>query len=286
MNKLNFKNYRWATWHFTAIILFLGGLHGFAFGQQWTPQDDGCGAVRWMGNPSGAFNLEIKEQTIASPPKKISIDGGVNGGVRIRGWERNEIFVRACVQSAGSDQAEAKARTTAVRVETADGKIRAVTDNEDISFGASFDIRVPINTDLMIKTNNGGINLSNIRGSITFDLKNGGAIFNNLAGDLSGQTVNGSLIFNLSGDQWEGGGINTSTTNGNVLIVVPENYSARLETENRRGNFRVNFPMEKTREKNDQLNLDLGTGGAVIKAATINGQVSIQRQSVAKESKK
>lgn len=267
------------------IFLFGGNSIRVSAQNQWTPQDDGCGAVRWMGNPNGAFNLEIKEQTITDAPKKISIDGGTNGGVRVRGWERDEIFVRACVQSAGRDQSEAKARTAAVRVETTGGTIRAFAD-EDVSFGASFDIRVPVNTDLTIKTHNGGINLSNVRGSIEFDIKNGGVILDKIAGDVRGQTVNGSLVFNLSGDKWEGVGINARTTNGNVVIVVPEKYSARLETGTRRGNFRVNFPIERMRDDNYELNLDLGAGGATIRSVTQNGQVSIKRRVAVKEVKK
>jgi DUF4097 and DUF4098 domain-containing protein YvlB len=74
--------------------------------------------------------------------------------------------------------------------------IRAVSPSDadgSYSFGASYDIRVPANTDLTIKTNNGGINISGISGSIEFDLNNGGAIFDKIQGDVRGQTVNGNL---------------------------------------------------------------------------------------------
>ncbi len=157
------------------MILGSGAVSALAQ-NKWSYQDDGCGATRWYGNPGNAFNLEIKEQTLSTPPKKLSIDTRKNGGVRIRGWERNEIFIRACVQAAGSDSDEARARTAAVRIEIAEGVIRAVSPFDadgSYSFGASYDIRVPVNTDLSIKTNNGGINISGISGSIEFDLLSG-----------------------------------------------------------------------------------------------------------------
>ena len=269
-----------AVWHSALIIacMFVGSTAVFSQ-NKWNYQDDGCGAVRWFGNPNGAFNLEIKEQTISQPPKQISIDGQKNGGVRVRGWERDEIFIRACVQAAGEDAEEARALTAAVRIEMIDGRIRAVTPNEnDHSFGVNYDIRVPVKTDLTIKTHNGGINLSNINGSIIFDLNNGGAIFDKIKGDVRGQTVNGNLTFNLSGDKWEGDGVDARTTNGSVFINVPENYSARLETGTRRGNFYLNFPVEKTQSSKYELNLDLGTGVATIRALTTNGQITIKRQ--------
>lgn len=275
--KLNAKNDCRKMLYLILIVLFFGNLNSVFAQNQWKPQDDGCGAVRWMGNPNGAFNLDIKEQTVAAPPKKLTINGATNGGVRVRGWERAEIFIRACVQSAGRDDAEARAKTAAVRIEYENGTLRAVS-SEDISFGASFDIRVPVNTDLKITTNNGGINLSNVRGSIEFDLKNGGAVFDRIAGDVRGQTVNGSLVFNLSGDRWEGGGIDVRTTNGNVQINVPENYSARLETVARSRKFRGDFPIAEMPHANGEFNFNLGAGGAVIRATTVNGQISIQRR--------
>ena len=280
MKKTLIKSVYRAVWHSTLILvcLFVGLTTVFSQ-NKWSYQDDGCGAVRWFGNPSGAFNLEIKEQTVSQPPKQITIDGQKNGGVRIRGWERDEIFIRVCVQAAGEDAEEARALTAAVRIEMIDGRIRAVTPNEnDHSFGVNYDIRVPVKTDLTIKTHNGGINLSNINGSIIFDLNNGGAIFDKIKGEVRGQTVNGNLTFNLSGDKWEGGGVDTRTNNGSIFIIVPENYSARLETATRRGNFYVNLPVEKTRNSKYELNLDLGTGGATIRAFTNNGQINIKRQ--------
>lgn len=260
-------------------MLILGGLTTGFTQNQWNFQDDGCGATRWYGSPSGAFNLEIKEQTISTPPKKLSIDGGQNGGVRVVGWERNEILVRACVQAFGFDSDEARARTAAVRIENKDGLIRAVSSaNEEYSFGANYDIRVPMNSDLAVKTVNGGINLSNISGTIAFDLTNGGVILNKIAGSVQGKTVNGGLTIKLSGSKWEGGGLDARTVNGNISIIVPENYSARFETKSQRGNFYTNLPVNQIQADKYALNLNLGTNGTLIKASTANGQVSIKSQ--------
>jgi hypothetical protein len=236
------------------------------------------------------FDLQIKEQTLPAPPRKLLVDAGKNGGIRVKGWERNEVYIKACVQAFGKDENEAAARSSAVRIEVVDGIVRAAspiaTGDNNYSFGVSYDIRVPVNTDLSLRTNNGGINLTGVRGSIEFDLNNGGVILDRIAGQVRGQTVNGSLNIKLSGDRWEGEGIDARTTNGSISISVPENYSARLETATKRGNFLVNFPVENMRDNNNEFNLILGTGGAVIKALTQNGQVSIKRQAATKEVKK
>src|SRR5882762_2154735 len=44
---------------------------------------------------------EINEMTIAAQPG-LSVDGGVNGGMTVKGWKRNEILVRARVETAAA----------------------------------------------------------------------------------------------------------------------------------------------------------------------------------------
>src|SRR5258706_15342060 len=46
-------------------------------------------------------HCEIKEQTLPASDDTIAVDGRMNGGVSIKGWERNEILMRARIQSAG-----------------------------------------------------------------------------------------------------------------------------------------------------------------------------------------
>jgi hypothetical protein len=44
-------------------------------------------------------HCEINETTLAALPR-LSVDGGVNGGMTVQGWQKNEILVRARVQTA------------------------------------------------------------------------------------------------------------------------------------------------------------------------------------------
>lgn len=266
-------------------LCLLGGLVNVFSQDKWKFEDDGCGTTRWSRSPygesTGTFNLQIKEKILPAPPKQVSIDAERNGGIRVRGWERNEIFIKACVQARGANEAEAISRASEIVIETVGETIRAFSPtatDDDYFFGVSYDIRLPFNTDLNLKSNNGGINLSNIQGSIEFDINNGGVILNNIAGEVRGQTNNGSLTFNLSGDKWQGGGIDARTNNGSIFTNFPENYSARLETATRRGNFYVNFPVETERSDKYRFDTILGAGGAVIKTQTNNGAVNIKRQ--------
>ncbi|MBA2621869.1 MAG: hypothetical protein H0U87_11775, partial [Acidobacteria bacterium] len=177
-------------------LCLLGGSIAAYSQTKWVYQDDGCGAIRWSNqspygaNDTGVFDLQIKEQTLPAPPRKLLVDAGKNGGIRVKGWERNEVYIKACVQAFGKDENEAAARSSAVRIEVVDGIVRAAspiaTGDNNYSFGVSYDIRVPVNTDLSLRTNNGGINLTGVRGSIEFDLNNGGVILDRIAGQVRG----------------------------------------------------------------------------------------------------
>ena len=53
-------------------------------------------------------NCEIREQTLA-PSGAIAIDGRQNGGIAVKGWDQNQVLVRARVQAGAPTAAEAEA---------------------------------------------------------------------------------------------------------------------------------------------------------------------------------
>ena len=69
-------------------------------------------------------HCEIKEQTLPAGGA-ITVDGKTNGGISIKGWERNEILVRAKIETRAPTQAEADQLGQQVRIETGALNIRA-----------------------------------------------------------------------------------------------------------------------------------------------------------------
>jgi hypothetical protein len=67
---------------------------------------------------------EIKEQTLPASGA-ITVDGRNNGGIAIKGWERQEILVRAKIETRAPTQAEADQMAQQVRIETAALNIHA-----------------------------------------------------------------------------------------------------------------------------------------------------------------
>ena len=222
---------------------------------------------------------EIREQTIAAGGP-LSIDGRQNGGVSVKGWDQNQVLVRARVQAGAPTEAEAADLARQIRIETAGNKIFASGPENvrDHHWDVSYEVFVPRHSDVSVETHNGGIVFMDVNGKIDFNATNGGVVLRRIGGAVRGSTTNGGLVIELTGDRWDGETLDVSTTNGGVIMSVPENYSAHLETGTVNGSISVDFPVTVQGRINKELAVNLGAGGATVKAMTTNGGVRITRR--------
>ena len=233
-------------------------------------------------NDTHVRHCEVKEQTIGATA--LNVDGMTNGGISIKGAERNDILVRYRVQTYGATQAEADSLAAQVRVATAGGQIRADGPARDGDsqwnphWEVSYEIFVPRQSDVALQTHNGGISVSDVRGRISFEAKNGGVSLKRLGGNVTGATINGGLSVELIGSNWDGEGLNVKTTNGGLSVSVPDNYSAHLETGTVNGSLAVSPSIAEVARGTKELSLNLGSGGTNLRIYTTNGGVSIKRR--------
>jgi hypothetical protein len=223
-------------------------------------------------------HCDIREQQLASSGA-IAVDGRQNGGINIKGWDRGEVLIRARVQTAALTQNEADELSKQVRIETSGAKIYAdgPERRKDLQWDVSYEIFVPKRSDVSLETHNGGIAISDVRGRIDFTALNGGVSLRNIGGTVHGSTTNGGLAIQLTGDRWDGEELDVRTTNGGVVMSVPENYSAHLVTGTVNGGLHVDFPVTVQGRISRELAVNLGSGGATVRAMTTNGGVTIRR---------
>lgn len=222
-------------------------------------------------------HCEIREQTLPVGGM-ISVDAGRNGGVSVKGWDKGEVLVRTRVQTAAPTQAEAEVLAKQVRVDTG-SRIHAEgpAGQRDFNWSVSYEIFVPRRSDLSLEAHNGGISISDVSGKIEFTALNGGVSLRRIGGNVHGSTTNGGLSVELSGDRWDGEELDVKTTNGGVSMSVPENYSAHLETGTVNGNVSVDFPVTVQGRITKELSVNLGSGGATVRAMTTNGGIRLKR---------
>src|SRR5207248_5682217 len=208
-----------------------------AFGQMRDNQDKQMTCdQRDYGNR--AKYCEIREQSTAAMGL-LNVEPGQNGGATVKGWSRNEVLVRARVEGWADADAGARVMASQVYLDTSGGRVQArgPESTNNAGWSVSFEIFVPQTTSLTVKTINGGITVSDIRGTLRFDATNGGVNLRRLAGDVSGATVNGGVNLELMGTTWDGSQVQVTTRNGGVNISVPENYSAHFQTETLNGSL-------------------------------------------------
>lgn len=234
----------------------------------------------WSSNDR-VSSRDLREMTVSGG--SLSVDGKRNGGISVKGENRSDILIRACVQAWGKTEAEAQSLVKSIRVETG-GTVRAEGTSEESNWGVSYQILVPRNTNLDLTTLNGGVSIVDVEGTIEFKAQNGGVHLSNLAGDVKGRTTNGGLHIELAGNTWKGDGLNVETTNGGVHLSMPENYAARFETRTVNGGFKSDIAalsVEKERDENGyrrpgvNISRDINGGGALVRVVTTNGGVKI-----------
>jgi DUF4097 and DUF4098 domain-containing protein YvlB len=223
-------------------------------------------------------HCEIKEQTVAAGGT-ITVDARKNGGVSVKGWDRNEVLVRARIQTSATTQSEADDLAKQIRIETGGGKIFAQgpESRKDYHWNVSYEIFVPRRSDLSLEAYNGGISIADVSGRIDFTGHNGGVVLKRVGGLVRGGTTNGGVVVELDGASWDGETLDVKTTNGGIVMSVPENYSAHLETGTVNGHLSVDFPVTVQGRITKELAVNLGSGGPTVRATTTNGGVKIKR---------
>lgn len=246
-----------------------------------------CSNNNWSDGDKVSIT-DLREMTFASNGT-LNVDAGKNGGINVKGEDRSDVLVRACVQAWGVSEESARGVASNIRISTG-GEVRAEGPSSvdgNTNWSVSYQILVPRNTNTKLTAHNGGISISGVDGNAEFTTLNGGVNLSNLSGSVKGKTSNGGVNVVLSGTSWKGSGLDVQTTNGGVNLTVPENYSANIETGTVNGGYRSTIPALNVAEENikgdgsyrsrsRRVATTLNSGGAPIKVTTTNGGVNIK----------
>lgn len=228
-----------------------------------------------------AHACEIRELGLpAASAATIHVDGRENGGVAVRGWDRDSVRVVARVKAWANEEADARDAVAHVRISTTGGSIAA--DGPDRvrhgSWSVDYLVFVPRRADVAVETLNGPISARDIAGRLRADAENGPLVLRDVAGDVRARTENGPLVVALSGSRWDGAGLDAETQNGPVQLELPEHYAAHLEWGTINGPMSVGFPLTVQGRLSKHITTDLGGGGATVRVVTTNGPAAIDRR--------
>jgi hypothetical protein len=264
------------------IIICFGNI--IIVAQEKVEKNDFCQSNDWSWGNKKSVN-EVREQ-IMPTVNLLTVDGKTNGGISVKGENRSDILVRACVQAwANSDEA-AKQIVQNIRIEKG-SNVYAESSSDDKNSSVSYQILVPNRTNLKLMAQNGGISINSVDGEIEFETRNGGVNLKDLSGNVKGKTQNGGVSVKLSGTSWNGNGLDVETRNGGVSIKLDENYAANFETGTVNGGISSQIEALKVEKKdesergwyrqNKRIEKAINGGGAKVRIVTTNGGITIRK---------
>jgi hypothetical protein len=206
----------------------------------------------------------------------------VNGTVRIEGWDREEVEVRALKTTPERESAldqvaiEIESRPDAVFIST------RYPQDEGVEVAVDYVIHVPRHAQLnRVNTVNGTLRVISSEGIGDLHTVNGNIEVYEGAGNVHAHTTNGNVYLELRHPA-DTRGVSADTTNGSVLLAIPAGLPADLEARCMNGNFSSELPMvTRGADQSRVIHGRLGaTGGTAMSAppihlGTVNGTIRI-----------
>lgn len=222
-----------------------------------------------------AGSQEVTKTYPMSPGGSFELSN-VNGSVRIEGWDKNEVEVRA-VKTTPDRQAlldlvtiDVEAKPDALSVST------RYPAEEGVEVSVDYVIHVPRRAQLNHVNNiNGTVRIYGSESLGELHTVNGNIEVYESGGDVHAHTTNGNIYLELKHPA-DGRGASAETTNGSVVLAIPADLPADLEARCMNGSFSSELPMVmKGATQPRTVRGQVGHGGSPIHLGTVNGTIRV-----------
>ena len=203
----------------------------------------------------------------------IRVYAGRNGGVSVNGWDRDFVRVKATLKVRGVSEREAQEIARQVKIQMDEDQVTATGPENLHGWSVVFRIWAPRKSNLELRAENGPVGARNVTGKLRLTTHNGPVSLIGVSGDVVGRTQNGPMNVRLEGRRWVGTGLDAETINGPVILEIPKDYNAVLQSGTQNGPWDVNLPVRVRRGR--WFTMELGGGGRPVRVVTHNGPVSI-----------
>jgi hypothetical protein len=226
----------------------------------------------------------------------LRVQAESNGGLYVEGWDKDTYSVTLCkAVEAGPD---AGTTLSQIHLSFNSGEVRVTAPESRDRWVAHLLIRAPKAAAMELQIHNGPISLTHVDGNLKIHAENGPVSVTACTGELdlsahngpvtlednsgkqSVRAENGPITVALSGNSWNGAGLEASTTNGPVTLEVPSGYKSGVVLESE-GNspFQCRASVCSEGRKtwdDDHKRVEFGSGPAVVRVSSVNGPVSVR----------
>ena len=143
----------------------------------------------------------------------------------------------------------------------------------------TFVVRVPQGVRVDVNTVNGGLEIRGASSAVVARTTNGPVRAESSGGPVSARTTNGPVYARMTtvGDARD---LDFSTTNGSVVVEMPDNLGAEVSMSTTNGSVSTEFPATVQGRLNPRrLTVTLGDGSRHVRLRTTNGNVELRRVS-------
>jgi DUF4097 and DUF4098 domain-containing protein YvlB len=200
----------------------------------------------------------------------------INGGITVQGWDRDEIQIQALKSSRGNPS---DAERVSIDVTSTPRGVSVSTrypQDEGVEVVVDYTVRLPHSARIQrIATINGTLRISGVDTLLDLRTVNGNIEVYDAGGAVHARTTNGGVRLDLPrfGLAAEA---TAETTNGSVLLAVPQEIQATLQALSLNGDFQSEIPLKlngslRPREIRGQF----GKGGSPIRLRTVNGTIRV-----------
>jgi len=168
-------------------------------------------------SPAHADRIE-KHFNVQNKPK-ITVRNSA-GRIQVKAWTKSEVQV-AWTNASGKAAVETEQGGNRVEVAT-----RAIGEN--VSAGdmkTDFEITVPTNSELNVRTDSGNVTVDSVHGDMTFDTVGANLQLSDVDGYMVVKTIDGSLVCTRCSGKLEANSIS-----GNMQMIQPTLDSVRVQT--------------------------------------------------------
>ena len=259
---------------------------------------------------------ESEEVTrLASPASGLLRVKNANGRTRVVGEAREDIEVRALKVARAESTEAADELLDSIRLIHGNGHALDLESDVPRKWNrrghVNLELRVPLGTSVDIVASNGRIGIESLRAAARARSSNGAVDIGDVVGDIEITTSNakvcccgtkgrlmarssngkieledhcGSIdastsngLIRVSMDAMGEEGVHLATSNGRIVLELPEQVDADVDIRVDNGVIRNDRKLCKAaRERSGQLRGRLGEGGAPIKLRTSNGSISLR----------
>lgn len=231
------------------------------------------------GAPAAAQSeTETVDRTLAVQPGTSVRLKTFSGRVTITAGAANQVVVHA-VRRATRERLERIAldiQQTAREV-VIDANRQVIERRNENVVETDFDIQVPVETPLDIRTFSAPVDVTGVSGRITVEGFSGDVRLTEVAGPVRVNTFSGGV--NVDARKWaDGHGFDLKTFSGDVTVRLPDTARGDIDFDSFSGTFNSALPvtMQTSSRRNFRGQLN-GGGPTSFRLKTFSGSVSIQR---------